>query len=464
LNHDAPGSAAIVWTVAYTNFTLPFMFAGVGIALPAMGRDLAMSGAALGLFETLYLGTATAMLLPAGRISDAGDKNSLFTLGVALFAAITLALAVAPSVPVLLTLRVFQGVFVSLVAATNMAILTESVPRGRLGRAIGLNVGAVYVGLAAGPFVAGAITTALGWRWVFAISGLLSLAATVMTFLILPRRWVWPRLQFDWPGALTSATGLGLLIVGSALLGESPRGWWLAGVGLALLVVFVGIEKSAPSPLLSLSVLTGRRVLLRALTVQFLTYAGAMGTSLLFSIYLQVTRGWTAREAGWLLVISPALMAALAPTAGRAADRMRPQLLAAVGVTLIFVGTVAAWFVSTTSSMTLIVVSLVTHGLGFALFSSPNMTVIMGNAPPDRTAMASSLSALMRGLGMVVALVVITGFMSAKLGPAGVAAPHAVAGLMATMWGALGLISLLALWALLTAWRDAPAPREPSSR
>jgi MFS family permease len=157
-------------------------------------------------------------------------------------------------------------------------------------------------------------------------------------------------------------------------------------------------------------------------------------------------------------------MAALAPTAGRAADRMRPQLLAAVGVTLIFVGTVAAWFVSTTSSMTLIVVSLVTHGLGFALFSSPNMTVIMGNAPPDRTAMASSLSALMRGLGMVVALVVITGFMSAKLGPAGVAAPHAVAGLMATMWGALGLISLLALWALLTAWRDAPAPREPSSR
>ena len=70
-------------------------------------------------------------------------------------------------------------------------------------------------------------------------------------------------------------------------------------------------------------------MLLRALTVQFLTYAGAMGTSFLFSMYLQVTRGWTAREAGWLLVISPVLMALLAPLAGRAADRSAPQLLAA---------------------------------------------------------------------------------------------------------------------------------------
>ena len=132
--------------MAFTNLALPFMFAGVGVALPALGRDMAMSGAELGLFETLYLGTVTALLLPAGRISDAGDKNSLFTLGVAGFTAATLALAFLPSVPLLLAVRTLQGVAVALVAATNMAILTENVPRERLGRAMGLNVGAVYVG------------------------------------------------------------------------------------------------------------------------------------------------------------------------------------------------------------------------------------------------------------------------------------------------------------------------------
>ena len=202
---DAAGSAAVVWTVAVTNFSMPFMFAGVGVALPAMGRELAMSGAALGLFETLYLGTATALMLPAGRISDAGDKNTLFTLGVALFATTTLALALLPSAELMLAMRVLQGACASLVAATNMAILTENVPRERLGRAMGLNIGAVYVGLAAGPFVGGTITTSLGWRWVFALSGLLSLVAAAMAVVGVPRRPAWPRLAFDWPGALSSA-------------------------------------------------------------------------------------------------------------------------------------------------------------------------------------------------------------------------------------------------------------------
>jgi MFS family permease len=425
---------------------------------------MGMSGAALGLFETLYLGTATALMLPAGRIADAGDKSSFFVAGVTLFTLTTLALAVLPSVPLLLAFRVVQGVSVALVAATNMAILTENVPRDRLGRAMGLNVGAVYVGLAAGPFAAGVITTALGWRWMFVLSGLLSVVATLMAVVTLPRRWVRPSLRFDWAGALTSGAGLALLIVGSAMVGDSSRGWWVAAGGLALLVVFIRIERTVPAPLLSLTALAGRPVLLRALTVQFLTYAGAMGTSLLFSMHLQVTRGWTAQEAGWLLVISPILMALLAPLAGRAADRRRPQLLAALGVTLIFAGTVAAWLVAATSSMSLIVVSLVTHGVGFALFSSPNMTVIMGNAPRERTSMASALAAQMRSLGMVCALMLITGFMSVHLGSAGVAAPHAVAGLAATMRGALGAISLLALWALVMAWRDAPAPPRPSPR
>ena len=90
------------------------------------------------------------------------------------------------------------------------------------------------------------------------------------------------------------------------------------------------------------------------------------------------------------------------------------------------------------------------------------MTVIMGNAPRERTAMASALAAQMRSLGMVCALMLITGFMAVQLGRAGVAAPHAVEGLEATMRGALGVISLLALWALVTAWRDAPAPRDPA--
>ena len=443
----------IVWTVAFTNFAGPFMFAGVGVTLPTMGRELAMSGGTLGLFETLYLGTAAALMLPFGRLGDAGDKNAIYTVGVLLFAATTAALGFLQTVPTILAMRVLQGVAAAIIAAINMAILTENVPRERLGRAIGVNIGAVYTGLSAGPFVAGLITTHLGWRWVYGVAAVVMGAACVAIWRNLRRNWRWPRLDFDWPGTLTSAAGLMLLVLGSASVGESLLGWWLVAAGFALLVVFLFVERAAASPLLPLQALTTNKVLLRALTVQLLTYAGAFGTAFLFSIYLQEARGWSAAEAGRTLMISPVLMALLAPPSGRLADRVRPQLLAAVGVALILAGTAAAFAVPTTGSLALLVVSLAGHGVGFALFSSPNMAVIMNTAPPGRTAMASALASEMRTLGMVFSMMMITVFLAVHVGGAGLGT-DTLPGLLTAMRLSFGTITVVAAWALVTALRD----------
>ena len=447
------GNGVIVWTLAFTNFAGPFMFAGVGVTLPSMGRELAMGGASLGLFETLYLGTAAALMLPFGRLGDAGDKNTIFNLGIVLFAGMTLILGFLQDVPVLLAARTLQGVAAGIISAINMAILTENVPRERLGRAIGLSIGAVYTGLAAGPFVAGMITTHLGWRWVYYLSASVTALACVACWRVLPMAWKRPRLDFDWPGTLTSAAGLMLLVLGSAAVGESSLGWWLGGTGVALLVVFLLVERRAASPLLPLEALAGNPVLLRALTVQLLTYAGAFGTSFLFSIYLQEARGWSAAEAGRILMISPVLMALLAPPSGRLADRVRPQLLVTCGVVMILAGTAAAIPVPSTGSLVLLVLSLVGHGVGFALFSSPNMAVIMSPAPRERTAMASALASLMRTLGMVFAMMLITVFLAVHVGAAGLGA-ETLGGLLTAMRLSFGAISVLAVWALVTAVRD----------
>ncbi len=429
------------------------MFSGVGVTLPTMGRQLSMSGAELGLFETLYLGTSAALVLPAGRLGDAADRNTLFTIGVAVFAISTLALGFLYSVPLLLAVRTIQAMAIALVAATNMAILTETVPGERLGRAIGLSIGAVYTGLSAGPFVAGIITTGLGWRWVYGLSALVSLGAAFAAWRCLKRRWRHPQRAFDWPGILTSALGLMLLIGGSAAAAESIYGRLALGGALVCLVAFVLIERRVASPLVPIVLLTENLVLLRALTVQLLTYAGAVGTSFLFSLYLQEARGWTAQEAGRILMISPLLMAVLAPPSGRLADRVRPQLLATAGVALIVSGTLAAWFVPETGSLTLLVAALVGQGTGFALFSSPNMAVIMRSAPKERIGLASAMAAQMRTLGMVTSMMLITLFLSIHVGDAGLG-PDSVPGLLKAMRWALGGIGMLAIWALVTALRD----------
>jgi MFS family permease len=448
--------ATVVWTMAFSQFVGPFMFSGVGVTLPTIGRELDVSGAGLGLIETLYLGTAAALMLPAGRLGDAADKNSLFSGGMVAFTAATLALGFVPSVSLFITLRAVQGAGAALVTATNMAILTETVPRHRLGRAIGITIGAVYAGLSAGPFMAGLITTHLGWRWVFHLSGALMLAATVAAFAVLPRRWTRPRFAFDWPGAALSAGALVAVIIGAAEVGASARGWALIAAGAVLLAVFLRWERRAPSPLVDLGVLAGNPLLARTLAVQYLTYAGAFGTSFLFSIYLQEARQWTASEAGRLLMISPVLMAMLAPSAGRLTDRMRPQLLAALGVSLIVAGTVAAVLLRTEGPVAVIVVSLALHGVGFALFSTPNMTLIMVGAPPERTSMAAALAAQMRTLGMVSSMTLITVLLAVMLGTAGLD-EHSVDGFVRAMRLSLVGISGLALVALATAWRDAPS-------
>ncbi|HPF71869.1 MAG TPA: MFS transporter, partial [Candidatus Krumholzibacteria bacterium] len=431
----------------------PFMFSGVGVALPTIGRELQVSGAGLGLIEGLYLGTAAVLLLPAGRLGDAGDKPSLFVLGMTVFALATLALGFVPSVAVFIALRGLQGVGAAMVTATNMAILADTVPRGRLGTAIGITTGSVYAGLSAGPFVAGIITTHLGWRYVFWLSGLMLLASTVLAAAVLPRRWSRPRLRFDWPGAVLSSAGILAVIVGAAEVGGSPRGWALVALGAALLAVFVQVERRAPSPLVDLEMLRGTPVLARALGVQYLTYAGAFGTSFLFSLHLQEAFGWTASAAGRLLMISPLLMALLAPACGRLADRVRPQLLTAWGVLAVVLGTVAAACVGPQGPLALIVGSLVLHGVGFALFSSPNMTFILNRAPRGRTTIAAALAAQMRTLGMVTSMAVITVMLALLLGTEGLGADSLPAFVRA-MRLALAVIGAISLAALVGAWRD----------
>ena len=459
LSTEPDRSTAVTWTVAVSQFAGPFMFSGVGVALPTLGRELAVSGAGLGLIEGLYLGTAAALMLPAGRLGDAGDKNSLFTLGMALFTAATAALGFVPSVAAFVALRAVQGAGAALVTATNMAILTETVPRRRLGGAIGLTIGAVYAGLSAGPFVAGLITTHLGWRWVFHLSGVLLAVSTLLAWAVLPRRWRWPRFAFDWPGAVLSAGAVVAVIVGAAETGAAPgRGAALMAGGGLLLALFLRTEARAVSPLVDLAALRRSPVTARALGVQFLTYAGAFGISFLFSLHLQEALGWTASAAGRLLMISPLLMALLAPACGRLTDRMRPQLLAALGVTLIVAGTVAAALVDADGPLGLIVASLALHGVGFALFATPNMTLIMTGAPRERTSMASALAAQMRTLGMVSSMTLITVFLAVLLGSDGLDGDSLPAFVRAMRLSLAG-ISALAVLALGAAWRDAPAGR-----
>lgn len=406
----------IIYILALAQFAAPFMFAGVGIALPAMGKEFQASGVQLGLVEIVYLGAASAFLLPFGRLADMSDRVTIFKFGLLLYALCTLVIGFLSSISTIVGFRLIQGTAAALIMATNMAILTNAVPRKSLGKAIGINIGAVYLGLSAGPFIAGWITSHYGWRWVFYSTFIPLFLSYLLIQFSLKSNWKRPQEKYDWSGALTIVISVFLLIAGSALLGESSLGYMLCGLGLGVGILFFVVEKRISNPLVNLGKIKRNSILLIALIIQLMMYTGAFGISFLFSLYLQTVKGLSPQAAGQILVVSPVVMAIFAPICGRLADRFPPQILASIGLVCSFIATAAATQVAVDTGLTYLIGILVFQGFSFAIFSSPNMAIIMNSVQPSEYGIASALSAKLRSLGMVFSMMIITTFMSIYLG------------------------------------------------
>lgn len=406
----------LIYVIALSQFASAFMFGGVAVTLPAMGAELAAGGVALGLVDTLYMGASAALLLPAGKLADATDKNTLFKAGLLLFAVSSLAIGFMPSIWAIIGLRLVQGAASALMIATGMAILTEHAAPGRRGQAYGISIGAIYLALGTGPLIAGLITQHFGWRWVYFASFAPLAASYVLVHVFVKGRWRPPSAPLDVLGSAVITASVMALIFGSAFLSLSPFGYALIALGLALGIAFFALAERSANPLIDLREVRANRTFTNALMVQFLLYSAALSTSFLFSIYLQAVRGFGAETAGLMLVVGPALMALIAPVSGRLADRYPPDLLAGSGVCCVFASTVLATRIEADTGLAYVLAVLIAQGVGYALFSSPNMAIVMSSVTPDRTGVASALAAKMRSLGMVLSMIVVMVILSFQIG------------------------------------------------
>lgn len=443
---------SILYVMALTQFAMPFMFAGVGITLPVMGAELHASALMLGLVETVYLGAATAFLLPVGRLADLTDKNTIFKWGLLLFTIITLLLGFISSMPLFLIFRALQGAAASLVVSTNMAIIASEVSKENIGKAMGLSIGAIYAGLAAGPFVGGIITEHLGWRWIYYLGFFPLLLAYIVSILIIKSNWKRPKEIFDWAGSFIIMSSMALIIAGSALLNKGVLGYILIFSGLIVCYLFIKVEEHSKSPLIDVIKIKKNKVFLKALLVQLLIYTGAFATTFLFSLYLQTVKGLTPQSTGTVLLIAPVLMAIFAPIFGKLSDRFSPGNISAVGVLFASLGIILSIFINAESSIWILYIVLILSGLGFAMFSSPNMIIIMNSVDRQLFSIASALAAAMRTMGMVLSMTIVTIVLAAKMGDMPVSAETSLI-YSDVMQISFTLFSLLALLALVLAIR-----------
>ena len=389
-----------------SQFAPPFLFSGVAVALPAMGRELAASATQLSLVETLFLCASTASLLPIGRVADATDKRAVYLFGLFAFALLSVLLALAGSIEAVLLLRVLQGIASATVSATGLAVLADLVPAERRARAFGAAIGSTYAGLSLGPMCAGAFVEWSGWRAVFWFGAALLTVAAIVVARNLPWTWKSPRGAVHVPSALVVAAAVACAVVASSRMQVGAEGLLWLGAALVLVAWFARSQKRLARPLLDFAALRQNGALRSALLVQLVLYGNAFCVTFVLSVFLQVVLGEHANVAGVAIASASMLMAVVAVFAGRACHRVGLARMAAFGVACIVASSFCGLSLAHGGGLAAAFLVLGLQGAGFGLFSTPNMARIMASLPREQSGLGSSLGAMARSVGMMGGMLV----------------------------------------------------------
>ncbi len=408
------------WTVL-TVTTVGVLMSGIDsrivvIGIPQVAAALGADAEQAIWFTQAYVFGSTVALLAVGRVSDMVGRVKIYTLGFAIFTAGSLLTSLSPSPDYVIVFRILQGLGSAALFANSAAIVTDSAPTNQLGMFLGINQVAFRVGAMAGLTLSGLILSVLDWRALFYINVPIGIFGTL---------WARRRLKevskpergtpMDWTGFFTFSASivLFLLALTYAAYGTFPLSWLvvLVGVSAVLLVIFVREERKSPYPLLDLKLLRIREFT-GGVVAQMLNSLAWGAVILLLSLYLQLVEGYSPLQAGLAIIPFDLAFLAVGPLSGRLSDQYGHMPFTTSGLAVMSASLLLMSDTSVNESYLTLATYLVFFGIGVGLFSSPNMSSIMGSVPPRERGIASGVRATFFNVGYVlsfnVAILVMT--------------------------------------------------------
>ncbi len=291
-----------------------------------------------------------------------------------------------------------------MIFGTGVAILTSVFPAPERGRALGVNVAAVYAGLSVGPLVGGSLTEHLGWRSIFFLNAFLGLIVIIAVLWKLKGEWAGARGEkFDYTGAIIYCLTLVTMVYGFSALPALP-GVWLILIGVLGLVAFVRWEVRLEHPVLNIAFFRDNTVFRFSNLAALINYSATYAVAFLLSLYLQYIKGLTPEQAGLILVAQPVIQVICSPIAGSLSDRIEPRIVASAGMALTTTGLILLTFLSSNTELAFVLISLVILGLGFGFFSSPNTNAVMSSVEKRFYGVASGMLGTMRLTGQMFSM------------------------------------------------------------
>ncbi|HLB31131.1 MAG TPA: MFS transporter [Gammaproteobacteria bacterium] len=396
-------SAAARWlalaSICLVSLSNSLTMSSTNVAIPKIAEDLAADAVLISWVPTAFLLSNVVVILPAGRLADIHGRKRIYLTGIVVFTLASLIASQAPSIEWLLFTRVLQGMGSAMSFATGLAIVMSVFGVANRGMALGFANAAVYTGMSCGPLLGGWFTQTFGWRTIFMFPVPLTLLAIILFLARIKGDWKSETPdKVDWLGSLILLCWASALFLGVSLL-PSPGGLFCLFAGLCGLGLFVYQQLASRHPLIRFRAIQENRVFSRSLLASTCTYASNFPLVFLLSLYLQFIKGLSPAQAGQLMMLQAVTMAVVAPFAGRLSDRFEPRVIATTGCLIMSGALLVLQHVDLDTSLPVIGAALMTMGLGFGLFTSPNNNAALGSVDKARLSIASALLSLSRLLG-----------------------------------------------------------------
>jgi len=334
----------------------------------------------------------TILAVILGRLADLYGRVKLYNLGFALFTVGSLLCALSRTGDQLIIFRFLQGFGAALLAVNSVAIITDAFPKGELGQGLGINIMAANLGNIAGYTLSGVMITYFGWRSIFLLNVPIGIFGTIWGYLRLKEISVKPvGGKFDYAGSILYCIGLATILL-ALTIGDplSGRNIAILGSGLVFFVAVIFVELRQKYPTLDLT-LFKIRVFAAGNIAGFLNGIAFCSGPFLRSLYLQLILGYSALKTGVLLIPMEIVVFFISPISGRLADRYGSRVLSSIGLALN--ASALIWFstLNQKSSYGAVLISLLLFGFGAALFSTPNVSSVMGSVPAEKRGVANGI-------------------------------------------------------------------------
>ena len=414
----------ILYLIMITSFINPFLGAAINIALPSISQEFSMGAVGMSWVAMAFLLSSAVFLVPLGKLADIRGRKLVFLTGNILITVTSVFCALSISGGMLIAFRALQGIGSAMVFGTGMAIITSVYPPKQRGKAIGITVTSVYVGLSVAPFLGGILTQYLGWRSIFYATVPFGLLVVWITWRFIKEEWADAKGEkFDLPGSIIYLVSMSAFMFGFSRLPETSA-IILAAAGLLGLVGFVIMENKVRFPVFNIVLFRSNRLFAFSNLAALINYATTFAITFLLSLYLQYILGLSPQDAGMILITQPVTMAIVASISGRLSDSYDPRILASVGMGIIVGGLVMLTFLSEQSTISYLILILVIVGFGFGMFSSPNTNAIMGSVDKKYLGIASATVGTMRMTGQMMSMGIATLILQIFIGNKAISAQY----------------------------------------